>query len=160
MQEYLQLIQSAQLQQIVDVRTVPRSRRNPQFDSDNLAWELEQLQIDYRHEADLGGLRKPRPDSTHTALREEGMRGYADHMESERFDRAAKRLLKESQERRCAVMCAEAEPWRCHRSLLSDALTVRGAEVLHRIRIDDEQRHRLTPMAQADGERLRYRGLL
>jgi uncharacterized protein (DUF488 family) len=144
---------------LVDVRTVPRSRRNPQFNRDTLPGELEQVGIAYRHEPGLGGLRKPRRDSVNTAWRNAGFRGYADHMQTPEFEERIEALLVLASERPMAVMCAEALPWRCHRSLVSDALTVRGVEVRHIHRPARADLHQLTPFARIDGRRITYPGL-
>ncbi len=140
----------------MDVRTVPKSRHNPQFNMDSLPVALGPAGIGYRHEPDLGGLRKARKDSTNTAWRNAGFRGYADHMQSDRFVAAIEALLAD---RRCAVMCAEAVPWRCHRSLIGDAMIVRGVEVRHIMGTERFTAHRLTPFARVDGLRITYPGL-
>ncbi len=143
----LELLAAHAIEVLADVRTVPRSRRNPQFDGDNLAWELEQSGRIYRHEKGLGGLRKPRPDSINTALPDGGFRGYADHMQTEGFARAVADLLKVAEKRRVTLMCAEASPVNCHRSLLCDALVARGVEVRHILESRVEL-HRRSPLAR------------
>ena len=144
---------------LVDVRTVPRSRHNPQFNTDALPGALGPVGIDYRHERDLGGLRKPAKNSPNSGWRNAGFRGYADHMQTDRFVAAVDVLLANIAERRCAVMCAEAVPWRCHRSLIADAMTVREVEVRHIMGPGKFTTHRLTPFARIDGLRITYPGL-
>jgi uncharacterized protein (DUF488 family) len=116
---------------LADVRSVPRSRHNPQFDREALAACLEALGIGYVHLPALGGMRRPRPDSVNLGLRSAGFRGYADHMRTEEFERGLDRLEAVAGTGAAAIMCAEAEPWRCHRALLADALLARGWRVLH-----------------------------
>ncbi len=145
---------------LVDVRTVPRSRRNPQFNTDSLPVALDPAGIVYRHEPDLGGLRKPRKDSPNSGWRNAGFRGYADHMHTDRFVTAIDALRVLLADRRCTVMCAEAVPWRCHRSLIADAMIVRDVEVRHIMGPGKFTAHRLTPFARTDGLRISYPGLL
>ncbi|ANM28995.1 hypothetical protein ABI59_04365 [Acidobacteria bacterium Mor1] len=146
----LDLLAAHAIEVLADVRTVPRSKRHPQFDGDNLAWELEQSGRIYRHEKGLGGLRKPRADSINTALPDGGFRGYADHMQSESFSRAVAELLQVAESRHVALMCAEASPVNCHRSLLSDALVARGVEVRHILDADRVELHRRSPLARVE----------
>ncbi len=156
---FVELLAGFEVALLVDVRTVPRSRRNPQFNTDSLPVALGPAGIGYRHEPDLGGLRKPRKDSPNTGWRNAGFRGYADHMQSDRFVAAIESLLALLADRHCAVMCAEAVPWRCHRSLIGDAMIVRGVEVRHIMGPDKFTAHRLTPFARVDGLRITYPGL-
>ena len=116
---------------LADVRSVPRSRHNPQFDREALAATLQALGIGYVHLPALGGMRRPRPDSVNLGLRSAGLRGYADHMQTDEFRRGLERLEALAAAGATAIMCAEAEPSRCHRALLSDALLARGWRVLH-----------------------------
>ena len=156
----LEILSSVPIEKVVDVRTLPRSRRNPQFDRDNLAWELEQAGLVYRHAPGLGGMRKPLPDSINTAIVEPGFRGYADHMQTETFATGVERLIRDAEESATVVMCAEASPWRCHRSFLADALSARDAEVLHLTDVRRAEPHRLNPLARVAGPRVTYPGLL
>lgn len=114
---------------LADIRTVPRSRHNPQFGQDELAPALEGAGIAYRWLKALGGLRRPRPDSINTAWRNASFRGYADYMQTPEFAAALDELLGFGAERKTVLLCAEAVPWRCHRSLVADALTARGVPV-------------------------------
>ncbi|TMJ09218.1 MAG: DUF488 domain-containing protein [Bacillati bacterium ANGP1] len=152
-------LQSFGVQLLVDIRTVPRSRHAPQFNRDALSRHLPRRGIRYRHMAGLGGLRKPRADSTNTAWRNAGFRGFADYMETPEFPAALEELRTLAQdEGPAAIMCAEAVPWRCHRSLVADALTARGDEVLHIMGPGKAHLHALTPWAQVDGGRVSYPG--
>jgi len=136
---------------LVDVRSVPRSRHNPQFGRDALAASLRAAGIGYVHLPALGGLRRPRPDSVNGGLRSAGSRGYADHMQTDEFRRGVERLGALAGSGATAVMCAEADPSRCHRALLADALLARGWRVVH-IRGDDAVEHAPSPsMRTVDG---------
>ena len=159
-EELIRLLTEFDISLLVDVRTVPRSRHNPQFNTDSLPETLGPAGIDYRHEPKLGGLRKPRADSPNMGWRNAGFRGYADHMQSDDFIEAADGLLESVNERHCAVMCAEAVPWRCHRSLIGDAMTLRGVEVRHIMGPGKATAHRMTPFARTDGLHITYPGLV
>jgi uncharacterized protein (DUF488 family) len=150
------LLRAHAIDTLVDVRTVPRSRRHPQFEKAALTETLPQAAIAYTHMPGLGGLRKPRPDSPNTGLRSQGFRGYADYMHTEAFERHVGALMKLAERARVAMMCAEAAPAQCHRSLLSDALVARGAAVLHISGPDAPTPHVLTPWVHREGVRLTY----
>jgi len=154
------LLREHRIDLLLDVRTVPRSRHNPQFNVDVLPAALGPAGIEHRHEPGLGGLRTPRPDSVNTGWRNAGFRGYADHMRSATFVDRLGVLVGLARERRPALMCAEAVPWRCHRSLISDALVVRGIEVRHILDPGRSEAHRLTPFARVDGTSITYPGLV
>jgi uncharacterized protein (DUF488 family) len=144
---------------LVDIRTIPRSRHTPQFNRESLSQRLPRRGIRYRHIRALGGLRKPRPDSHNTAWRNASFRGFADYMETPEFAGALKELRKVAREGGpTAVMCAEAVPWRCHRSLVADALTAQGDLVLHIMSPGKAHSHTLTPWATLDGKRVTYPG--
>lgn len=157
---FLSILQDNDVRVLADIRTVPKSRHNPQFAQENLAPALTAAGIDYRWHRDLGGLRHARKDSINTGWRNASFRGYADYMQTPEFAVALDELLKASPQEHTAVMCAEAVPWRCHRSLVADALTVRGVAVeditytakgkSHR------DAHKMTPFAKAEGGRLWY----
>jgi uncharacterized protein (DUF488 family) len=140
---------------IVDVRTVPRSRHNPQWNGETLPASLRALGLHYYPLPGLGGLRRPRPDSGNTAWRNAGFRGYADYMETAEFARHLDALVALSGEAAVAIMCAEAVPWRCHRSLIADALTARGLRVEH-ILTAGIQPHTLHAWARVEGTRVTY----
>jgi uncharacterized protein (DUF488 family) len=141
---------------LVDVRTVPRSRTNPQFNRDVLPVSLREAGIRYEHAPALGGLRKPRPNSANIGWRNSNFRGYADHMQSADFESAVDRLMRWMEKDRIALMCAEAVPWRCHRSLIGDALTARGVAVREIVSPTKTQPHRLTPFAKFRGTSVIY----
>jgi len=154
--ELLALLRAHAVDTLVDVRTVPRSRRHPHFSKDALTETLPRASIAYTHMPGLGGLRKPRKDSPNTGWRTEGFRGYADYMQSEEFGRNVMTLMTLAAGARVVTMCAEAVPWRCHRMLLSDALVVRGATVRHIIGAGEPSPHQLTPWAHRHGVRITY----
>jgi uncharacterized protein (DUF488 family) len=155
-EEFVALLKAHAIELLVDIRTVPRSRHNPQFNRDTLPETLRRAGIEYLHLAELGGLRKAREDSINTGWRNLSFRGFADYMQTPEFESGLARLMDLAKTRRAAVMCAEAVPWRCHRSLIGDALVARGAEVLELSGITRAQPHRMTPFARVDGTRVSY----
>ena len=155
-EEFVELLRQHGVEQLVDIRSIPRSRRNPQFNSEELAKSLKREGIDYSHIKELGGLRHARKDSINTGWRNASFRGYADYMQTEEFARAVGRLLQLCDGKRCAVMCAEAVPWRCHRSLLADALAARGIPVEHILSGSRRDVHNITPFARIENERVTY----
>ena len=162
--EFIALLRTNAITGLVDVRTIPRSRRHPHFGREALSERLLGEAIEYRHLAALGGLRKPRPDSPNGAWRNEAFRGYADHMLTPEFAAGVDELLELGERRRVAVMCAEAVWWQCHRMLLSDGLVARDVDVQHIMSQGGRnalQPHRLTPFAQIrpDGQ-VWYPGLV
>lgn len=156
LEEFIAILKAYGIEMVVDVRTVPRSRANPQFNKETLPGALEEQGIGYRHMAGLGGLRKPRPDSLNTAWRNATFRGYADYMQTEEFAANLAELADLARSRRVAVMCAEAVPWRCHRSLIGDALLVRGFAVEDIVGQANSRPHRLTPWAKVAEQRVTY----
>ncbi len=155
-EDFLSLLKSHGITRLVDVRTIPRSRHNPQFDSVGLARHLKEANIAYLHQPELGGLRKPKKNSINTGWKNTSFRGYADYMQTEGFWAALETLMTSSQDTSTAIMCAEAVPWRCHRSLIADALTVRGWTVRHIMTKTKADRHRLTPFAVVEQHRVTY----
>jgi uncharacterized protein (DUF488 family) len=155
-EEFVELLKAHRIELLVDVRTIPRSRHNPQFNRDTLPETLRRAGIDYLYLAELGGLRKTRADSTNTGWRNLSFRGYADYMETPEFENGLVRLMNEAETRRAAVMCAEAVSWKCHRSLIGDALVARGAEVFELSSVKRAQPHRMTPFARVEGTRVSY----
>jgi uncharacterized protein (DUF488 family) len=153
---FLELLRSAGVRSLVDVRTAPGSRKHPQFGQDALAATLERHGVAYVWERDLGGFRKARPGSRHTALRNAGFRGYADHMETPPFRSARDRLMAMARETPTAYMCAESLWWRCHRRLLSDSLSVAGCEVRHIMEGGRIEPHRLSSTLRIEGRDLVY----
>ena len=155
-EEFIHLLSTHGIQTLVDVRTVPRSRHNPQFNTDTLAKSLADAGISYQHAAELGGLRKPKKDSVNQGWHNESFRGYADYMQTEEFRRALEELISSSTKQRTAVMCAEAVPWRCHRSLIADALVTRDWKVRHIMSGTKADPHRVTSFATCEDGVLRY----
>jgi uncharacterized protein (DUF488 family) len=150
--ELLKLLLAHEIALLVDVRTVARSRFNPQFNRDALAHSLNNAGLRYRHLSELGGLRKPKKNSVNLGWRNESFRGYADYMQTEEFKAAFETLMVDSRSQRTAVMCAEAVPWRCHRSLIADMLTIRGWTVQHIVNPKEVRVHSLTSFAvEQDG---------
>jgi uncharacterized protein (DUF488 family) len=143
---------------VVDVRRFPHSRRHPHFDTAALARDLPAAGIAYAHAPGLGGFRRARGDSVNTALRNTSFRGYADYMQTEEFARQLASLIRAGAEAPTAVMCAEAVPWRCHRSLISDALVARGVEVRHIVDARRAEPHVLTGGARIQAGRVTYPG--
>lgn len=141
---------------LMDVRTIPKSRHNPQFNSDALAGSLRDAGIAYTHVPGLGGLRRARPDSTNAAWRNPSFRGYADYMQTPAFAEHLDVVIDLAHRERVALMCAEAVPWRCHRSLIADALLVRGIPVEEIVSETRRQPHKLTPFARVDGVAITY----
>lgn len=155
-EDFIALLRAHQIKLLVDVRTVPRSRHNPQFNRETLADSLHAAGIKYQHMPELGGLRHARKDSTNLAWRNLSFRGYADYMETPEFDKALADLIEKSQSKRTAIMCAEAVPWRCHRSLIADALLARGIEALEISSPTRTQPHKMTPFAKLEGTKVHY----
>jgi hypothetical protein len=153
---FIALLAAHKVKQLVDVRTIPRSRHNPQFNSDQLAESLSGAGIRYLHVPELGGLRHARRDSVNTAWRNLSFRGYADYMQTPEFETALEELIRLAQKRRTGIMCAEAVPWRCHRSLIADALVARGVEAQEAISQTGVRPHTLTPWARVEHGRIIY----
>ena len=156
LESFIQLLQSHGVKRVVDVRTVPRSRRNPQFNHETLPESLTKARIRYTHLQELGGLRHSRPDSPNTGWRNSSFRGFADYMQTPEFAAGLAKLMKLASRAQIAVMCAEAVPWRCHRSLIADALLVRGIRVEHITSATRRHEHRLTPFARVEGTQIIY----
>lgn len=154
--EFIALLTGHAVSVLVDVRTVPRSRHNPQFNVETLPEHLAKASIGYAHAGGLGGFRRTSPDSPNTGWRNLSFRGYADYMQSADFAQELVGLLELAQRDRVALMCAEAVPWRCHRSLIADALLVHGVTVCEIVSPTRLQAHRLTPFARVRGERIDY----
>jgi uncharacterized protein (DUF488 family) len=154
--DFIHLLRSHGVQRVIDVRTLPRSRFNPHFDIARLPTLLLAAQIQYTHLPDLGGLRRPDPHSANVGWRNKSFRGYADHMQSAAFKRGLDRCLELASIERVALMCAEAVPWRCHRSLIADALVARGIDALEIVSDSRVRPHALTPFAHVDGTTITY----
>jgi len=154
--KFIALLDAYGIRTLADVRTVPRSRHNPQFNNDALARALEQHGISYVPMQGLGGLRRPRKDSPNMGWRNESFRGYADYMQTPAFTAALQDLIRTSRDKRTAIMCAEAVPWRCHRSLVADALGVRDIPVVEILSETSYRPHKLTPFARVHGTNVTY----
>jgi len=154
--DFTALLQAHGVQLIVDIRTIPRSRRNPQFNEDSLAASLKNSGIDYVRLKELGGLRHPRKDSQNKGWRNESFRGFADYMQTPDFEAGINELIGLARDRTVAIMCAEALPWRCHRSLVADALLVRGIQVEHIMTLKKRTEHSMTKWAMVDGRNITY----
>jgi uncharacterized protein (DUF488 family) len=153
---FIALLQAFGIACLADIRTVPRSRHNPQFNGDALGNVLEGDKIEYVSMPALGGLRHTRKDSPNTGWRNAGFRGYADYMQTDAFETALATLIHLSRRKRTAIMCAEAVPWRCHRSLVADALAVRGIPVVEILSASSYRMHKLTPFARVEGTHISY----
>lgn len=157
-ERFIALLQIYGIKRLADIRTVPRSRYNPQFNSDALGHALKSENIDYVLLPALGGLRHARKDSANTGWRNTSFRGFADYMQTEAFEAGLATLIGMSRQKRSAIMCAEAVPWRCHRSLVADALLVRRIPVFEIISAAEPKEHKLTPFAHVDGTSVTYPG--
>ncbi len=160
-EEFAGLLKSNGITTVVDIRTIPKSRRNPQFDQDALSKYLEKNGIFYLHIKGLGGLRTPSKKSVNLGWRNFSFRGYADYMKQDEFLQNLDQLIElisseNNRKAKVAYMCAEAVPWRCHGSLVSDALTVRGLRVSHIISEKSVQLHVITPFARVRGMEITY----
>ncbi|MDN3513583.1 MAG: DUF488 domain-containing protein [Candidatus Brocadia sp.] len=153
---FIKLLQTHNVNHIVDVRTIPRSRRNPQFNREALPDSLKAVSIRYTHMAGLGGLRRTRADSPNTGWRNASFRGFADYMQTRGFEKSLQTLIELARHDRIALMCAEVLPWRCHRSLIADALLVRKIQVEHITDKKQRKSHKLTPWAVVNGTRIIY----
>ena len=156
LEEFVAILKAHEVGRIVDVRTVPKSRHVPQYNSEVLAVELPVRGIEYIHMKELGGLRRAAKDSMNTGWRNAAFRGYADYMSSDEFRKGIDRLVELAGQRRTAIMCAEAVPWRCHRSLIGDALVVRGVQVEDIMSRTSRREHVLTPFARVRGNEIMY----
>jgi uncharacterized protein (DUF488 family) len=154
--EFVDLLKAYRVTLVVDVRSVPRSRHNPQFNKETLPNNLKLAGVNYVHMPDIGGLRRPKSDSVNTAWRNKSFRGYADYMQTKEFTENLLNLIALARENRVAVMCAEALPWRCHRSLIADALVVRHVKVEHILTMENIIRHRLSEWAHVEGTKITY----
>jgi uncharacterized protein (DUF488 family) len=155
-EEFLEILAAHGIARLVDVRSIPKSRRVPQFNSDALAASLREKGIEYVHLKSLGGRRHTKKDSVNLGWRNASFRGYADYMATVEFHAGIARLLELAREKRTAIMCAEAVPWRCHRSLIGDALLVRGVDVEDIMTARSVRPHEMTSFAKADGLEINY----
>jgi uncharacterized protein (DUF488 family) len=155
-EEFIELLQQHGVRLLIDVRTVPRSRHNPQFNRDALPDSLLRAHIGYTHLPELGGLRHAREDSINTGWRNLSFRGFADYMQTPEFEQGLEKLIQLADADPAAIMCAEAVPWRCHRSLIADALVARGIPVADILSLKPAAPHKLTPFAHVEAGRVTY----
>lgn len=153
---FCRILRTNLVEKVADVRAVPRSRFNPQFNQETLPQALAVMGIGYAHLPGLGGLRRPRRDSPNLGWRNSSFRGFADYMQTPWFEENRLALIELAAKARLALMCAETVPWRCHRSLIADALTVRGVKVMHILSEHRLQEHRLINFARVEGTRITY----
>jgi uncharacterized protein (DUF488 family) len=156
--EFIHLLRANGIRRLVDIRTIPRSRHNPQFNREPFSKFLRNRRINYRHMKTLGGFRHTRIDSVNKGWHNASFRGFADYMQTREFTTSLDTLIDLAAQMPTAIMCAEAVPWRCHRSLISDALTVLGIEVYEIISYTSVRLHVLTPMAKVSGREITYPG--
>ncbi|MEO7320302.1 MAG: DUF488 domain-containing protein [Nitrosospira sp.] len=154
--EFVRLLKINEVTRVLDVRTVPRSRQNPQFNKETLPGSLRAAGIRYTHVPGLGGLRRASKDSVNGGWRNASFRGYADYMQTQEFTENVQEVMNLISRERCALMCAEAVPWRCHRSLIADALTLRGVRVEDIISAKGRRLHAMTPWARTEGLKITY----
>ena len=155
-ERFIALLHTYGITCLADIRTVPRSRHNPQFNGDALGLALKIEKMEYVHLSALGGLRHARKDSPNTGWRNTSFRGYADYMQTEAFAQGLAALIQMTRQRPTAIMCAEAMPWRCHRSLVADALSVRGIPAVEILSESSYRLHKLTPFAHVEGIHISY----
>jgi uncharacterized protein (DUF488 family) len=155
-QEFIETLMSHGVKRVIDVRSIPRSRHNPQFNRESLGPSLRAAGIAYTHLKKLGGLRHAKRDSINQGWRNASFRGFADYMQTPEFASGLERAEKLAQTRPSALMCAEAVPWRCHRSMIADALTARRVPVKHIISRSRPNRHKITPFARLYRGRVTY----
>jgi len=156
LKEFLHLLKSNGARRLVDVRTIPRSRHNPQFNRDTLSPALHSARLHYTYMPGLGGLRHARRDSINTGWHNASFRGFADYMQTPEFEKNLLQLIDLAKQEQTAIMCAEAVPWRCHRSLIADALLARGIEAREITGPDRTKVHTLTPWARVKGVEVTY----
>ena len=154
--EFIKILEAYEIGLVADVRTIPKSRHNPQFNQAELEQYLREHDIGYIHLKELGGLRRASKSSINTGWRNLSFRGYADYMQTEDFRAGIERLMEVARGQRTAIMCSEAVPWRCHRSLIGDALLVRNFHVVDIMGESSARPHTLTPWAKVDGTSITY----
>jgi uncharacterized protein (DUF488 family) len=154
--EFIRILNAFEIEKVIDVRTIPKSRHNPQFNEEELRNELHKQGIEYVRLEGLGGLRHTTKASINTAWKNASFRGYADYMQTPEFTGALEELINLAKEKRVAIMCAEAVPWRCHRSLIGDALLIRNIKVEDIFNENDSKPHLLTGWAKVDGNKITY----
>lgn len=154
--EFIEIIRTFGIKKVVDIRTIPKSRHNPQFNGDILRESLKTAKIRYLHLKGLGGLRHAEKNSPNKAWRNASFRGFADYMQTAEFEDGLGKLIKTAEKQATVIMCAEAAPWRCHRSLIGDALLIRGLHAVHIMGMGSSREHTLTPWAKVKGRKITY----
>jgi len=154
--EFISMLKDFHVRKLIDVRTIPKSRFNPQYNQEDLAKSLAKEKIDYEHMPGLGGLRHAQKDSINKGWRNASFRGYADYLQTESFENALQELIKRARKKTIAIMCAEAVPWRCHRSLIADALLFHGLDVRDIMGAQKESVHKMNPMAKTGRGKVYY----
>lgn len=154
--DFLALLKHYSITEVVDIRTIPRSRHNPQFNEHELAHALRNHHIGYRHQKNLGGLRHAHPNSINMAWKNASFRGFADYMQTDEFKQGLDELMSTAHTKHVVIMCAEAVPWRCHRSLIGDALLAHGVSVEDIYSATSSKPHILTPWAVVHGTTVTY----
>jgi uncharacterized protein (DUF488 family) len=156
LEDFISLLQEFVVQEVVDIRSIPRSRHNPQFNGEGLRNSLKESGISYVHMPGLGGLRHSVLNTVNMGWRNLSFRGFADYMQEEEFEKSIEELMKLAKMARIVIMCAEALPWRCHRNLIADALSIRGFQVEHILSSTSLQTHKITPWAKVNGTQISY----
>ena len=154
--EFIDIIKAYTIKKVLDIRTIPKSRHNPQFNKDTLRESLKAVKIGYLHMKGLGGLRHALKDSPNMAWKNASFRGFADYMQTVEFAASLEELIEAAKIRATVIMCAEAVPWRCHRSLVGDALLIRGVQVRHIMSEGSSRDHTLAPWAKVEGNKITY----
>ena len=155
--DFMKLLDAYKIKELVDIRSIPRSRANPQFNEKRFAISLKGHHIRYVHMKGLGGLRRPLKDSANTYWYNASFRGFADYMQTSEFRESLLELISLAKKRQTAIMCAEAVPWRCHRSLIADALLVRDVDVRHIFSPTNSKPHELTKSAMVNRLKIVYK---
>ncbi len=155
-EEFIQLLKENNITHVIDIRMIPRSRHNPQFNGDTLPDTLNEASLSYQHLEGLGGFRRSHPGSPNSGWRNASFRGYADYMQTPEFKEHLEVLIRLAQKVVIVLMCAEAVPWRCHRSLIADALVIRGITVEHILSHNSRRTHVLTPWARIANNDITY----
>ena len=156
LKEFIDILKHYAITHLIDIRTIPRSRYNPQFNEARLTASLKKQGIQYTHMSGLGGLRHAKADSINTGWHNASFRGYADYMQTEEFNKNIDDLIEMAHEDQIAIMCAESLPWRCHRSLVSDALLIKGIDVEDIFSMTSKKPHTLTSFARVKGKKITY----
>jgi uncharacterized protein (DUF488 family) len=156
LEDFLSILKQYKINEVIDVRSIPKSRHNAQFNGPELAHELRNHHIGYQHDKDLGGFRPAHKNSINTAWKNKSFRGFADYMQTDDFHQAITKLINYAHKKTLVLMCGEAVPWRCHRSLIGDALLIHHIRVLDIYSIKSIKPHRLTPWSTVKGTTITY----